>query len=51
MKKFLFASVIALASAVAIAAPANAGNGFLGGSYFVYRPVGEFYDHCKQGPR
>ncbi|OHV73758.1 hypothetical protein LCM4576_15915 [Mesorhizobium sp. LCM 4576] len=50
MKKLLFASVIALASAVAIAAPANAGNVFLGGSYFDYGPFGDFYDSYNQAP-
>ncbi|TPI19844.1 MULTISPECIES: hypothetical protein [unclassified Mesorhizobium] len=50
MKKFLFASVIALASAVAIAAPANAANVFLGGSYFDYGPFGDFYDSYGSAP-
>jgi hypothetical protein len=50
MKKLLFASVIALASAIAIVAPANAGNVFLGGSYFDYGPFGDFYDSYGSVP-
>ncbi len=50
MKKFLFASVIGLATAVAIVAPANAGNVFLGGSYFDYGPFGDFYDSYNYSP-
>lgn len=44
MKQFLLASVIAVASAAAIAMPADAANTFLGGSYFGYGPFGDFYD-------
>jgi len=49
MKKLLFAPVV-LASAVAVAAPANAGNVFLGGSYFDYGPFGDFYDSYDHAP-
>ena len=48
MRKFLFASL--LASAAAIAAPADAGNVFLGGSYFDYGPFGDFYDSYGSVP-
>ena len=50
MRKFLFASVIALASAAAIATPADATNLFLGGSYFDYGPFGDFYDSYSSYP-
>ena len=50
MKKLLLASVIAIASAAAIATPANAGNVFLGGSYFDYGPFGDFYDSYGSAP-
>ncbi|WP_296745195.1 hypothetical protein [Mesorhizobium sp.] len=45
MRKRLFACILALASAAAIATPANAGGEFLGGSYFGYGPFGDFYDN------
>ena len=50
MKKFVFASVIGLATAVAVVAPAYAGNVFLGGSYFDYGPFGDFYDTYNHAP-
>ncbi|MDX8527507.1 hypothetical protein RFM68_23695 [Mesorhizobium sp. MSK_1335] len=50
MKKFLFASVVAVASAAAIVTPADAGNVFLGGSYFDYGPFGDFYDSYSNAP-
>ncbi len=50
MRKLLFASVIAIASAAAIATPADAGNVFLGGSYFDYGPFGDFYDSYGSVP-
>ncbi|WP_296745196.1 hypothetical protein [Mesorhizobium sp.] len=50
MLKLLFASAIALASATAAATPANAGDVFLGGSYFDYGPFGDFYDSYGPSP-
>ncbi|TPI12731.1 hypothetical protein FJW06_16205 [Mesorhizobium sp. B4-1-3] len=50
MKKFLFASMFALASTAAIITPADAGNVFLGGSYFDYGPFGDFYDSYGSAP-
>ena len=43
MRKLLLASIIALASAAAMVAPADA-RVFLGGSYFGFGPFGDFYD-------
>lgn len=50
MLKLLFASAIALASAAAAATPANAGDVFLGGTYFNYGPFGDFYDSYGPSP-
>ncbi|TPK96235.1 MULTISPECIES: hypothetical protein [unclassified Mesorhizobium] len=50
MKKFLFASVFALASTAAVVTSADAGNVFLGGSYFGYGPFGDFYDSYNYAP-
>ena len=50
MRKFLFVSLIGLATAAAFAAPADAGNVFLGGSYFDYGPFGDFYDSYGSAP-
>ena len=50
MTKLMFAAAVALASAIAIVAPAKAGNVFLGGSYFDYGPFGDFYDSYSDAP-
>jgi len=50
MRKLLFASVVTLASAAATVTPADAGNVFLGGSYFDYGPFGDFYDSYGSVP-
>ena len=50
MKQLLLASAIALAGVVVIVAPADAGNVFLGGSYFDYGPFGDFYDSYNHAP-
>ena len=50
MKQFLLASAIALSGVVVIVAPADAGNVFLGGSYFDYGPFGDFYDSYNHAP-
>ncbi|TPI36060.1 hypothetical protein FJW07_05755 [Mesorhizobium sp. B3-1-9] len=50
MRKLVFASLLALASAATTVMPADAGNVFLGGSYFDYGPFGDFYDSYGSVP-
>ncbi|TPN76738.1 hypothetical protein FJ987_29235 [Mesorhizobium sp. CU2] len=50
MRNIILASVIATVSAAALATPSDAGNVFLGGSYFDYGPFGDFYDSYGSVP-